>query len=180
MDSKEYIEFRSSVQKVNGPRVHKVRNSYGIHDGYRFYRKIKPKDKKYVLIDSQYLAITRRVNNLLAEAILRGEDIILPEGFGRLEIRKYKPSLSINSNGKVRTTLPIDWDRTLRLWYEDKEAFDNKMLVRIESREVFKVYYNRGLAKFPNKSFYQFDINRNIKRDLKNSIKRGLDAFNIK
>jgi len=61
---------------------------------------------------------------------------------GSLEIRK-KPSRISIVDGKLVTNLPIDWDATLRLWYEDKESFDNKTFVRVENEEIYKVYYNK-------------------------------------
>jgi len=81
-------------------------------------------------------------------------------------------------NGKLVTSLPIDWDKTLQLWYEDKEAFDNKTLVRIETEEVFKVYYNKQSANYNNKSFYEFKPNRELKRRLSKYAREGyLDAY---
>lgn len=34
-------EFRRSVLKVNQPREHEVRNSYGVYDAYKYIRKNK-------------------------------------------------------------------------------------------------------------------------------------------
>ena len=34
-------EFRRKVLKVDGPRKHKVRNSWGIYDAYKYTRKNK-------------------------------------------------------------------------------------------------------------------------------------------
>mgnify|MGYP003592466674 CR=1 FL=1 len=34
-------EFRKKVLNVQMPRTHKVRNSVGIYDGYKFFRKNK-------------------------------------------------------------------------------------------------------------------------------------------
>ena len=76
--------------------------------------------------------------------------------------------------------MPIDWDRTLKLWYEDEESYKNKTLIKVEEKEIYKIYYNRNVAEFTNKSFYQFDINRELKKRLKQNIKEGkLDAFMI-
>ena len=37
---------------------------------------------------------------------------------GIIELRKYKSYIK-EEDGKIKTNLPIDWDRTIRLWYED-------------------------------------------------------------
>ena len=172
-------EFLNSVRRIKEPRNHKVRNSYGVYDGYKYYRKTKPKDSKYVLSESQYFAIIRKINELFVEAILSGEDVVLPCRMGRIELRKSTPNIKLE-NGKVKANLPIDWDKTLKLWYEDEEAYKNKTLVKIEEKEVYKIYYNRGLAEYTNKSFYLFNFNRDLKRRLKTNIKEGvIDAFNF-
>ena len=175
----EEQEFLNKVRKVKEPRNHKVKNSYGIYDGYKFYRKNKPKDPKYVLTESQYFAITRKVNEFLIEALSKGEDVILPFRLGRIEVRKYESRITWDGK-KVKSNLPIDWDRTLKLWYEDEEAYKNKTLVKVEEKEIFKVYYNKHLADYNNQVFYEFNINRELKKRLKQRIKEGrLDAFKI-
>lgn len=177
--SKDFLEFSNAVKRVREPRIHKVKNSYGVYDGFKYYRKSRPKEDKYILTESQYFSIIRKVNKLLGEALVNGEDITLPHRLGRLEIRKYKARITVDGQ-KVRTNLPVNWDRTLKLWYEDEESYKNKTLVKVEEKEIYKVYYNRNVAEFKNKTFYQFDVNRELKRRLKQNIKEGkLDAFMI-
>lgn len=172
-------EFINAIKKVSKPRIHKVKNSYGVYDGYKFYRKNKPKESKYMLTESQYFAIIRKVNVLLGDRLTNGGDVILPCRMGRLEMRKHEPSLKIEGNA-LKTNLPIDWNTTLKLWYEDKEAFMDRTLVRQNVREVFRLYYNRSKANFNNKSFYRFELNRELKKRLKANIKEGkLDAFTL-
>ena len=43
------IEFKKRVRRVSMSREHKIRNSLGVYDGYKYYRKNKHDDKKYVL-----------------------------------------------------------------------------------------------------------------------------------
>lgn len=170
-------EFSKSVRNLNGKRVHKVTKSYGIRDGYKFYLKNRPKDKKFVLTDCQYYKITREINNLLRDALSVGNDIVFPYRMGRLELRKYKAKARLYGK-EVKTNYPIDWDTTVKLWYEDKEAFENKTLVKIQNKEVYKIYYNRLNTNYKNKSFYQFFPNRTLKRTLSKNIREGLvDAY---
>lgn len=179
MGNADYTEFINSIKKIHNKRNNRIKNSYGSIDGYRYYRKNKPKDPKYILTDCQYLAITRKINKILAGRLSKGEDIMLPERMGRLEIRKFKSRLDFK-NGKVKTNLPIDWNRTLHLWYEDEEAKENKVLIRCEESEIYQVYYNKLKAKYNNKQFYCFEVNRDIKQGLKNNIRNGIiDAFII-
>lgn len=165
-------EFMSSAKKAKGKRIHKVRNSWGVKDAFCYYRKTRPKDSKYVLTECEFLSIIRKINDILRQLIIRGEEITLPEKMGKLELRKRQTIVEFKE-GKLKTNLPVDWDSTLKLWYEDAQSYKNKKLVRQETKEVFKVFYNKYKADYINKSFYQFHINREIKKGLKNKIKNG-------
>lgn len=172
-------EFRKKVLKVNSPRKHKINNSLGVYDAYKYLRKRKWSDIGKPIKEHDFYTIIRQVNNLLAEELLQGHDIILPHRLGRLELRKYDATICIK-DGIIKTNLPIDWDRTLKLWSEDEESYKEKTLVKMEEKEIFKVYYNRINALYQNKSFMQFEINRDIKRRLKQKIKSGaIDAFKL-
>lgn len=175
----EIDDFRRTVLKLNEPRTHKVRNSNGVYDAYKWIRKNKWLDIGRPVTEHEFYTIVRQVNNLLAENILRGEDITLPHRMGTIELRKYDTRVSI-CNGKVVTNLPIDWDRTLKLWSEDEEAYKERTLVKMEEKETFKVFYNRRSANYENKSFMQFEVNRDLKRRLKQRIKsKAVDAFKL-
>ena len=172
-------DFRKKVLKLDKPRQHKVNNSLGVYDAYKWIRKNKWLDIGRPITEHEFYTIIRQVNNLLAENFLKGRDIVLPHRLGTIELRKYETKMSFN-NGKLHTNLPIDWDRTLKLWAEDEEAYKEKMLVKVEEKEIFKVFYNKVKANYNNKSFYEFEVNRDLKRRLKQRIKDGLiDAFKI-
>lgn len=167
-------EFKRRIKKVNQPREYKVRNSLGVYDGYKYYRKNKPDSKEYVLTESQYFSIIRKINLHLVDELLLGHDVRLPKLMGTIEIRKYDRRIRLGKDGKIHTNLPIDWDKTLKLWYEDEEAFKDKTLVRVEENEIFKVYYNRESATYNNNSYYEFLFNKDLKIRLKQRIKEGL------
>ena len=171
-------EFLSRIKKVDGPRVHSVRGSWGVYDAYKWYRKHKPSGKEYILSESEYFAIIRRINLALREELINGNDVKFPCRMGQLEIRKYLPTITTEGK-KIKTNLPIDWNETLKLWYEDKKAYEDKFLVRINVPEIYRVFYNKNLANYNNKSFYQFTPNRELKLGLKHSIKENssFDAF---
>lgn len=174
MDRKE---FMTRVKRARGTRVHKVRNSWGVKDAFYFYRKNRPRDSKFVLSETEYLKIIRSVNNFLRQLMMHGEEVALPEKMGKLELRKRQTVVDFR-DGKLRTNLPINWDSTLKLWYDDEQAYSEKRLVRQESKEVYKVYYNKYKADYPNKSFYQFHINRELKKGLRQSIENNeIDAL---
>ena len=170
-------DFRRKVLKVDKPRTHKVRNSHGVYSAYKWIRRNKWLDIGRTLTEHEFYSIIRKVNDYLANSLINGEDITFPNRMGTLELRKYRPTLSVKDN-KLKSTLPIDWDRTLKLWSEDEEAYKERTLVKMEEKEIFKVCYNKTRADFPNKGFYQLQINRDLKIALKKKIKLGnFDAF---
>ena len=172
-------DFKRTTLKLNEPRTHKVTGSLGVYDAYKYIRKNKWPNIGRPLSEHEFYSIIRKVNEYLADSLLQGHDTVLPHKMGRIEVKKYEARITLEGN-KVKTNLPIDWDRTLKLWYEDEESYKNKTLIKMEEKEIFKVCYNKSKADFNNKSFYQFDINRDLKRRLKQQIKNGaLDAFSM-
>ena len=172
-----FEDFIKEVKKVNKERHHKVTNSYGSKDAFHYYRKIKPTDSKYVLTDCQYLNIIRSINNELREKLINGDDVLLPEKMGRLELRKTPTKIKF-VNGKVKSNLCIDWDATLKLWYDNPVCRNKKQLIKQEVSETFKIHYSKAKANYNNKTFYEFRPNRTLKLGLKDNIKQNkIDAF---
>ena len=176
-ESMAYEEFRSKILHLKNTRKSKVNNSLGVYDAYKWIRKNRWLNIGRCLTEHEFYSIIRKVNNYLADSFLQGNDIKLPHRMGRIELRKYDVRVSFDGE-KVKTNLPIDWDKTLKLWYEDEEAYKEKTLVKVEEKEIFKVYYNKQLAKYNNQVFYEFKVNRELKKALKKNIKDGkIDAF---
>ena len=172
-------DFRKEVLKVNESRVHEVNKSLGVYDAYKWVRKNKWLDIGRPLTEHEFYTIIRQINNLFADNIIDGNDIHLPHRMGDIELRKYENIIEFR-NGVLVDSLPIDWDRTLKLWYEDEEAYKNKTLIKMEEKETFRVFYNKRTANYENKSFMQFEANRNLKLRLKQKIKnKTIDAFKI-
>lgn len=179
MGEQKFDSFIAEVKKVKESRKHKIKNSYGIIDGYKLYKKIKPKDVQYILSAKQYRNITRQVNALLLNTLLQDGEIIFPHALGRLEIRKYAPTVRFKGD-KLVNSMPIDWNQTLNLWYEDDESRKEKRLVRKQESWIYKIFYNRNKADYTNKSFYRFHTNRQLKLKIKEKIQEGnLEAFLI-
>ena len=44
-------------------------------------------------------------------------------------------------NGKLINNMVIDWNATLKLWYEDKDAEKKKKLIKIPAKEIFIILY---------------------------------------
>lgn len=178
-DNNEWARFRSSILNLKDNRVHKITNSLGVYDAYKYIRKNKWFNIGRSITEHEFYSIVRRVNDYLAESLLLGHDVSLPCRMGRLELRKYDAKITLDGN-KIKSNLPIDWNRTLQLWYEDEESYKNKTLIKVEEKEIFKVYYNKQLANYNNQVFYEFNVNRELKKRLKQRIKEGkIDAFKL-
>lgn len=176
----KYDEFKSSIQHLQDNRTHKITNSLGVYDAYKFIRKNKWFNIGRPLTEHEFYQIIRRVNNYLAEELVNGNDITFPNRMGKLELRKRNSLPVIDKNGSLKVTYAIDWDSTLKLWYNDEESFNNKTLVKLPERNIFRVKYNKDIANYENKSFMEFQINRDIKTRLKQKIKNNeIDAFNL-
>lgn len=175
-----YKDFKSVIQGLQNTRTHKITDSLGVYDAYKYIRKHKWFNISRPLTEHEFYQIIRRVNNYLAEELVNGNDITFPNRMGKLELRKRNSLPVIDKNGSLKVTYAIDWDSTLKLWYNDEEAFNNKTLIRIPERNIFRVKYNKNTATYENKSFIEFQINRDIKTRLKQKIKNNeIDAFNV-
>ena len=175
-----YKDFKTAIQGLQNTRTHKVTNSLGSYDAYKYIRKNKWFNICRPLTEHEFYQIIRRINNYLAEELINGNDVIFPNRMGKLELRKRNSLPIIDKNGNLKVTYAIDWDNTLKLWYEDEEAFNNKTLVRLPERNIFRIKYNKNTANYNNKSFMEFQVNRNIKVRLKQKIKNNeIDAFNL-
>lgn len=164
--------FFSKIKKSTLSKNHKITASLGMREAFRYYTK-----QSKALDEPTFRRVIRYINALIQEQLSMGEDIILPCRMGKLELRKFKTRVSFKE-GKLITNLPIDWNETLKLWYEDREAYKGKYKVRIEVPEVFRVYYKKSTANYNNKSFFSFQANRGLKQSLKtNIINKKVDAF---
>lgn len=167
-----YSEFERKIVKSDVRRLAKIRNSWGVKDAYRKVRKESWQGVGQPIDESIYYAIIRKVNGFLADEIAKGNDVIFPFGMGKLELRKFETKAYFKGD-QVRVNYPVDWKSTLKLWYEDDEERKKKTLVRFHTPFVYTVKYCSKKANYPNKSFYQFSLNRFIKRALKNNIEKG-------
>ena len=134
-----YKDFKSVIQGLQNTRTHKITNSLGVYDAYKYIRKNKWFDIGRPLIEHEFYQIIRKVNNYLAEELVNGNDITFPNRMGKLELRKRNSLPVIDKNGSLKVTYAIDWDNTLKLWYEDEEAFNNKTRVKIPKRNIYRV-----------------------------------------
>ena len=169
----DYRTFLDDIQKRCQKKNFKISGSFGVYDAYRKIRKHQWYDIGRPLKEKEFYAIVRGINNMFAEEISNGNTVTFPERMGKLELRKKQCGASL-VNGKLKVTYPIDWSNTLKLWFEDEEAKNEKVLLRQKEDHVYRVKYCKYDANYENKSFYEFALNRFIKKALKDKIKKGL------
>ena len=174
-----FEEFRKSTLKVNKNRKHKITNSIGIKHLLKKCRDTRWYGEELRVDERTFCTITRTVNDLIAEELLKGNDFNLPQRMGQFEIRKYENYLRFEE-GKIKTNRGIDWNATLKLWFEDEEAKENKTLVKVEDEETFILYYNRVKANYNNKTLIGFKPNRALLKKIKSAGSNKLiDAYKL-
>lgn len=169
----KYIDFINKLKKVNETRVHKIKNSWGVYDYYKYYRKNKPKDKKFILTESQYFHLIREINKRLIEVLFRDGMLKFPCEMGLLILEKFDIYPRIDSKGNLFYPAPIDWGETLKLWSEDEEAFEYKIKIKKELKYAYKIIYRKTKATYNNRSFYNISFNREMKKLLNQRDKEG-------
>lgn len=170
-----YGDWRLRTLKVFGKGRRKigVTGSWGVYDAYKAIRKDGWQGIGRPLMEHEFYAIVRGMNDLLAERLALGETITFPARMGRLLLTKRRPSAYMDKGGRLKVTYPVDWDSTLKLWFEDAEAEGDKVLVRRRTGFTYRVRYDKSAANYPNKIYYEFALNRFIKRRLKKNIDDG-------
>lgn len=171
MDRKEF-----AVKVQSKKHIFDITNTNGSKEAWRWLKKNKWCNLPPIT-EAQFGAIIKAMNQMYANDFLKGKDIVLPHNMGKIELRKRKTSANI-VDGKLKVDTPIDWQKTIDLWFEDEESEKKKKLVRRNIGEVYIVHYNKSTAKFNNKMFYKFLPARTLKQSLKNLINQGsIDAF---
>ncbi|MBO6233324.1 MAG: hypothetical protein J6N78_04615 [Clostridia bacterium] len=170
-------EYKKSF-KSGSKKTHKfkITNSWGVYDYFKWFRKNNYCGLTIVINEKVYYNIIRTINNYYASALINGEDIQLPERMGTIKLRKLKREVYRDKNGKVKTNLPVDWDRTLDLWYIDEEARREKKLIRFEPRSGYRLrkIYDKTNATFNNKSFFEFKIIRKVFVNINKRVSEGI------
>lgn len=169
-----YKEYSKRIRGVGKKNNHpfEIRNSWGVYDYFKYYRKKQCENKKSYIPTEQYYKLIRTVNSRLCDVLLEEKRLELPLNMGTLEVIGFEHTIKL-VDGKVKTSRMIDWYNTLKLWYEDPEAEKNKTLIRFEAPIGVSVKYRKRDATYPNKSFYGFVLHREKKNLLSRKLKNN-------
>ena len=64
-EEQKFKKFIAQVKKVKGNRKHQITNSYGVIDGFNYYKTIKPNNKEYNITIQDYRKLIRQINKQL-------------------------------------------------------------------------------------------------------------------
>lgn len=99
---------------------------------------------------------------------------------GQLKIGRVNKKISFDDNGKLKTNLKVDWYKTLRLWHDDKEAYECKSLIRSDNEYIYKIFFIKSHFHAKNKEYYNFIPSRTYKSILKQHIKNNdINVFDL-
>ena len=171
-----FEQFKQSLQKTyKGVKKgeQKVRNCWGAYDYFKKFRKERPKTKEWLINEHTFYVLQRTVNMRFMQLLLQNFRIELPRRLGAIEIVKSPRKVELDAEGKLKTNRAIDWESTMQLWFEDPEAKEKKTLVRFDDTSLYKVIYRKKDAIYSNKSFYEFRLNSEGKRAIKNIVANG-------
>ena len=166
-------EFRREVLKVDKPRKSKETKTL---NNYQIYSNIIKKNPYLSYIDKyKFVKIIRKVNQLLAEELLKYGCLQLPLKLGKLIISVYESKILYIDKNLIRTT-HVNWDKTLDLWENNDKAKEKKTLVRDLPQNIYRVRWIREGVK--NTRCYTFKTCRSLKLKLKEKInKEGVPAY---
>jgi hypothetical protein len=145
----------------------KIQSDYGMKDYYKYYRENNPDSE---VSRAKFNKIISTVNEEIIEMMLNdGFEYKLPHINATLTIRKDKRKPTIK-NGKVINPSPVDWVKTKKLWEEEPDTKEKKILVRHTNSHtsgyVFRIYLKKFGASIKNRSYYKFKPTRKFQRAL--------------
>lgn len=162
------------MMTFKGKQSELIQSDYNTPDYYKHYKSKHCSGdvtSKYHVTGSQYTRILKKFFQLvIEEKVYKGEEFIFPYNMGKLFIRKVESKVRLDKEGRLVNHLPVDFGATRKLWRENPEAAEKKILIRHLNKHtngfVFKFIYNKEKARFKNKTAYRFEPIRKHKRNL--------------
>ena len=161
-------------------RIHRTKSDYGVNDYYLDYKR---KHKDTNISRKVYGEVLKEYNSYLRDCLsAKGNRVLLPQKMGTISLKKRLTEVKIDDNGNLINNLPVNWKETRKLWLENELAKEKKTKIRFTNDHTnsytFKIHYEKLRANYKNKVIYVFKFNRQLKRDLSQSIFKGkIDAF---
>lgn len=170
--SSNYKEFRARILKVTSPRTSKPTRTYISKEIIRNVRKSDPKAR--IVDEDTYSKLIRRVNELLVEDLLNFAKISFPYNMGDI-VLYCKEGKLYEVDGKLVRTMPIKWEETLKLWYDNPKALEKHTLLRDLPKKIYKIKYDTKRVGFKNQQYYTFKPCRELKLKLKKLLEANIN-----
>lgn len=145
-------------------------------DFFKYYRSIFGKTKGLYL--HEYSNIVSDFFEKVSEELFKPNyRVRLPFNSGEVYLLKHKSKVLTNENGDKRFYYPIDWYETNKLWEEDVDAKNKKILVRHTNDHtggyVYKIKYKlpnrfdsgRSLIRFIPSRFFKIKFSKYLKNN---------------
>lgn len=166
-----FVEFTNTLLKRHEKKDYLINGCHGVKEAFRWIRK-----NKWFNIgkidECLFYEVLRRINNELVEMIISGDEVELPHKMGKLYVEKRNVFVGMK-NGKPETSRRINWNDTIRNWFDDKECMDNKVILRYDGNENYVLRYDKRKAMYKNKAFYRFRTNRSLSKKIHKAIVEG-------
>jgi hypothetical protein len=117
---------------------------------------------KYNVTKQIYTKILKRFNQELFNLIIdKGLIYNIPFGLGTIKVVHWKKQYKFNEKGDLKTnTFPVDWKTTMKLWSEDEEARNEKLVVYESNKHteghIYKTSWSRARSKYTIIKCYKF------------------------
>jgi len=160
-------DFFKQVQKLNDKRNFKINNSYGCR--YYYQHHIHKRKKKF----PEYLfrqILMDIMEQLIENYLLKYLRVKFPYRMGEIFIKQYDAKVKQLPNGKYVKNVPVNWKKTLEFWQDDKEAYDNRILVYNDIPSYHRVIYETKRGCFHNHYLFKLHICRNLNRKIYNKL----------
>ena len=168
----EYEEFVGKLQK-RGSKPHRLRHCLGSRDAFHWVRKNKWKATNGKQCDKLlYSRIIHEVHKELVSLMLEGHLVEFPYQMGTLLINCV-PAKVFFMDGEYKNNYKVDWKKTLRFLYEDREALEQHRRVKRIVPYIYRIRYYKRSAKYANRRFYSFRANRSFKKLMGSEVEKG-------
>lgn len=156
-------EFRGSLN-AGIPRNVLISRSVGVEDIWKKIRKNKwPNIGKHIPLKI-FIRVIRKINDYVKEDLLTNGRFYFPMKLGRLYPYILTKKVWLE-NGKVKDNLSIDWATTTKLWYEDEEAFRDKIIVKNNKEKSYVLMYSKIAVSPKWFRFFYFKPNQALTRE---------------
>lgn len=168
----DYQKFLGKLQK-RGSNPHRIKHCLGSRDAFMWVRKNHWKALEGKKCDKLlYSRIIDAVNQELVELLFEGHEIEFPYQMGTLVIN-CRPAKVYYKDGEIMTNYKVDWKKTLDYLYTDSEAMENHSRVKRVQPYIYSVRYYKRKARYLNRRFYSFRVNRSLRRNLGIAVEKG-------